>query len=76
MEVPTSPFRAEPWQPADALAVAPLAADWQLLPGIVTHGFTHFGLEIRLFAARADDPAPELGSWSAVARLGSTRSRP
>lgn len=70
MEVPTSPFRAEPWQPADAVTIAPLAADWQPLPGIVTHGFTHFGLEIRVLAARADHPIPELGAWSTVQRLG------
>ena len=34
------------------------------LPGAVTHGFTHFRLELRVRAGRARDPAPD-GLWLA-----------
>ncbi|WP_374450421.1 A/G-specific adenine glycosylase, partial [Stella sp.] len=70
MEVPTGPFRDRPWEAAEAVTAAPVAADWRPLAGTVAHGFTHFGLELRLFAARIGGADPALGTWSEVARLG------
>ncbi len=52
------------WEPdydvAGALLDAPLDARWKRLPGLVRHGFTHFPLELTVFAARValSTPAP------------------
>jgi A/G-specific adenine glycosylase len=51
LEIPGTPWRAEPWAEAEALAHAPLAADWRRLPGTARHGFTHFELAMALYAA-------------------------
>jgi A/G-specific adenine glycosylase len=64
LEVPGTPWRDSPWDPAEALPHAPAAAPWALLPGVARHGFTHFELEMTLFAATlpAAAPAPT-GEW-------------
>jgi len=49
-ELPGTPWRAERWSPAEALAHAPMVADWRAA-GEVRHGFTHFRLHIAVFAA-------------------------
>ena len=49
-ELPGTPWRAAPWSAAEALAHAPMPADWRAA-GEVRHGFTHFELRIALFAA-------------------------
>jgi A/G-specific adenine glycosylase len=49
-ELPGSDWRVEPWMAREALAAAPIAADWRPA-GQVRHGFTHFELIIDLFAA-------------------------
>lgn len=49
-ELPGTDWRAEPWAPQEALAVAPQDADWRPA-GQVRHGFTHFELILDLFAA-------------------------
>ena len=48
-ELPGTPWRAEAWSEADALAHAPMPASWRLA-GEVRHGFTHFELRIAVFA--------------------------
>ncbi len=45
-EIPSTPWRAEPWTFAEAIRAAPSAAAWSPLPGTVLHGFTHFRLEL------------------------------
>jgi A/G-specific adenine glycosylase len=50
-ELPGTPWRAEPWGGEEALAHAPMTADWRPA-GQVRHGFTHFELIIDLLAAR------------------------
>lgn len=64
LEVPGTPWRAEPWDAAEALRHAPLPAAWSPRPGMARHGFTHFELEMTLFAAAlpAGTPPPE-GAW-------------
>jgi len=52
-ELPGTPWRENKWSRADALAHAPMDADWKPA-GTVRHGFTHFTLDIALFAARVD----------------------
>ncbi len=65
MEVPSTDWGASDWaarQPPD-VAQAPVAADWRELPGQVTHGFTHFRLELTVMAARVRKNARADGVW-------------
>ena len=48
--LPTSAWRASPYDDAEAVAAAPVAASWRDL-GAVEHVFTHFSLTLRVFAA-------------------------
>jgi A/G-specific adenine glycosylase len=65
-EIPSTPWRAEPWAFADAVRLAPATSEWSRLPGTVRHGFTHFRLELAILAGQgvAD------GMWSRFDRLG------
>ncbi len=49
-ELPGTPWRAEPWTDAEALAHAPMRAAWRRV-GEVRHGFTHFELHLAVHAA-------------------------
>ncbi len=68
LEVPGTPWRAEPWAEAEAMGHAPVAAGWSPVPGTARHGFTHFELEMRLLAAALQGraAAPQ-GEWLPVA---------
>jgi len=57
-ELPGTDWRATPWRPDEALALAPMQAAWRPA-GQVRHGFTHFALTIELFAARVAQVAAE-----------------
>ncbi|MGK7869699.1 A/G-specific adenine glycosylase [Falsiroseomonas sp. E2-1-a20] len=74
LEVPGTPWRAEPWPDAEALAHAPLPGpDWRRLPGEARHGFTHFELRMTLLTARLPGEAALPGhAWMnpAEARAG------
>ncbi len=50
-EVPGSEWSHD-FDVVDALAAAPLKAEWRKLPGVVTHVFTHFPLELTVFTAQ------------------------
>ncbi len=63
MEIPTSDWRDAPWKPAAARREAPAKASWQALPGMVSHGFTHFRLEIRVYTGKVDGRAKPDGIW-------------
>ena len=52
-EVPSSPWREGKFVEADALALAPVPARWQVLDGLVRHTFTHFHLELTVARATA-----------------------
>ena len=69
MEVPSTPWRAAPWDAAEARAAAPMDTQWQELPGVVRHTFTHFHFEATVWAARADDPPGATGRWVALDAL-------
>ena len=65
-EIPGTPWReGAAWSEAEALAHAPLAAEWRLLPGVARHGFTHLELEMRLLTALLPEGAsvPEGFFW-------------
>ncbi len=70
-EVPSTDWREAPWAEAEALAQAPLPAEWQALPGLVRHTFTHFHLELAVWAGRTDRPeALQDSRWVALDLLG------
>jgi A/G-specific adenine glycosylase len=52
MEVPSTDWRAERWSAAEARRAAPGNTDWRPLPGQVRHTFTHFHLEVEVWAGR------------------------
>jgi A/G-specific adenine glycosylase len=65
-EIPSTPWRSEPWTIEEAVRSAPAAAEWTILPGIVRHGFTHFVLDLAVVTGRGDAD----GIWSRIDRLG------
>lgn len=73
MEFPSTDWREDAWPRADALKLAPLAAKFRDVPGIVKHGFTHFDLELDVLRGRVGaglkEPPPET-LWCPVAKLG------
>ena len=53
LALPGTPWRAEPWGDAEALAHAPRPGlDWEARPGAARHGFTHRDLTMRVMLAR------------------------
>ena len=68
-EVPGSDW-AHDFDVANALRAAPLKAKWRKLPGVVTHVFTHFPLELVVFLAQCRaTPAPKGARWVKLADL-------
>jgi A/G-specific adenine glycosylase len=72
-EVPTSPWSAE-FDAARALDDAPFSAAWRRVPGVVTHTFTHFPLELLVYRARVDGrkALPAGSFWTALDALDAT----
>jgi len=60
-EVPGTDWREE--QGVEHLPHAPAQADWQALPGTVRHVFTHFALELTVYAANATRRPSAQGDW-------------
>lgn len=68
LELPSTEWREAGWAPAETRAAAPVPADWRPLPGIVRHTFTHFHLELTVWAGTvARDSA---GHWVRREELG------
>jgi A/G-specific adenine glycosylase len=70
-EVPTTEWSAA-FDSRSALAAAPFArAKWKKLPGTVTHVFTHFPLELAIYAAEVptNTRAPAGARWIPTADL-------
>jgi A/G-specific adenine glycosylase len=65
-EIPSTPWRSEPWTLDQAIKIAPAIAEWAPLAGTVRHGFTHFRLELAIIAGNGEVE----GMWSQVDRLG------
>lgn len=49
-ELPGTPWRVQAWSRAEALEFAPMRADWREI-GAITHGLTHFELELGVWRA-------------------------
>lgn len=81
LEPPQGPWGRNFPSGAEALSLAPFEASWRKRPGIVRHGFTHFELEIEVYAAevrkaqRGDGAPAKRGSaadeprWVAISQL-------
>jgi len=67
MEFPSTPWREERWGEAEAKREAPVHVQWQSLPGVLRHGFTHFELELKLLHGKGS--ASGVGRWCQVDRL-------
>ena len=70
-EVPTTEWSAD-FNPKSALVSAPFPrAKWMKLPGVVSHVFTHFPLELTVYAAKvpASTRAPRGTRWVPAADL-------
>ncbi|MBY0431726.1 MAG: A/G-specific adenine glycosylase [Rhodospirillales bacterium] len=70
MEVPSTPWRPEIWIVADAIEEAPVKAEWRPLPGLVTHTFTHFHLELQVVAGKVGNQVLARGLWCPLDTLG------
>ncbi len=57
-ELPGTAWRADPWAPADAIALGPMQATWRLA-GQVRHVFTHFELFLDVFTGHVPAIAAE-----------------
>jgi len=69
-EVPGSEW-AHDFDPAKAVQAAPLKAKWRKLPGVVSHVFTHFPLELTVFAAHLPRATlgPEGARWARLSTI-------
>jgi A/G-specific adenine glycosylase len=73
-EVPTTPWTHD-FDAGEALCQAPrlkrAQPKWRRLPGVVSHVFTHFPLELTVYRARlpAGTSAPAGTRWIALAEL-------
>jgi len=69
-EFPSTPLTRD-IEPGEARAHAPIKARWREIEGRVRHVFTHFSLELMVFAAEATSPELAPGCrWTRAARLG------
>jgi A/G-specific adenine glycosylase len=67
IELPSTPWRDEPWTESEAIDIAPAAATWTALPGTVQHGFTHFRLEMALMVGTTEERIA--GIWAKPAEF-------
>ncbi len=71
IEVPSSVWHdGDPEADIDSLSGAPAVADWQRLPGMVRHTFTHFHLELVVMAAGLPAGGVADGAWVLPERFG------
>jgi A/G-specific adenine glycosylase len=70
LALPTTDWRAAAWTDAEAIATAPVPADWRPA-GEIAHVFTHFALALRVFRAEG---AWDAAIWTPRAELGAMPS--
>jgi A/G-specific adenine glycosylase len=63
MEVPSTEWSEKVPSARQAAAAAPAPATWRVLPGTVQHGFTHFALALKVWAARVARRPRAKGVW-------------
>jgi A/G-specific adenine glycosylase len=70
MEVPSTAWREAAWTDDAVKADAPVPARWRPLPGIVRHTFTHFHLELAVWAGEVRAGYGAGGTWVPADALG------
>ena len=71
IEVPSTEWGALAPSQKAALAAAPIVGEWQALPGLVRHVFTHFELTLTVWATRLPGRGdPKMGLWVTPDRFG------
>ncbi|HEU0163208.1 MAG TPA: A/G-specific adenine glycosylase [Rhizomicrobium sp.] len=70
LEPPLGPWEADFPSKPRALKQAPFEAQWTRRAGVVRHGFTHFELEIEVYAAEVARRPKTPGAWIPAAKLG------
>ncbi len=63
MEIPSTPWRELPWSGREAEAHAPVLCSWRPLAGGVGHTFTHFHLELAVWAGAVATGCNAPGTW-------------
>jgi A/G-specific adenine glycosylase len=69
LEPPLGPWEEDFPSKARALKQVPFEAEWKKRAGIVRHGFTHFELEIEVYAAQVPKRPATVGDWVPRDRL-------
>jgi A/G-specific adenine glycosylase len=69
LEPPLGPWTDSFPSKAAVLKQAPFEAAWQKRAGLVRHGFTHFELEVEVYAASLPKRPPVEGRWVAQEKL-------
>ena len=70
LEPPLGPWEEVFPSKAKALKQAPFEAEWKKRAGLVRHGFTHFELEIEVYAAHLSKRPKTPGDWVPRDELG------
>lgn len=65
LQPPLGPWSASFPRAADAVRQAPFRAQWRRCPGVVSHGFTHFELELEVWRAEVMAFCGGIGIWLA-----------
>ena len=65
VQPPLGPWTERFPSKAEAMRQAPFEADWKKRMGIVRHGFTHFELEVEVYAVELDRRPKAEGKWVA-----------
>jgi A/G-specific adenine glycosylase len=68
LALPTSDWRAAPFNPAEAKRAAPVAADWRSM-GEIEHVFTHFALTLQVWRAEVSGEV-DGAIWTPLAEAG------
>jgi A/G-specific adenine glycosylase len=63
MEFPSTDWRKAVWDAEEAIRSAPAKTDWQGLPGVVRHGFTHFDIDLTILAGEVPAGTKIEGAW-------------
>jgi len=68
LELPSTEWCEADWAPSETRAAAPVSAEWRPLPGVVQHTFTHFHLELTVWAGTVT--GNDTGLWVRREALG------
>jgi A/G-specific adenine glycosylase len=69
LEPPLGPWEESFPSKAKAMKQAPFEAEWQKRAGVVRHGFTHFELEIEVYAVTLAKRPKSAGQWVPAEKL-------